>query len=72
MNTFSGVTKPHLSWSRTWRAALIMAGDAVCFFLSYFLTLWARFEFRYRDIDPVFLEGFFATIGPTVAVTVCA
>ena len=71
MNTFSGVTKPHLSWSRTWRAALIMAGDAVCIFLSYFLTLWARFEFRYRDIDPVFLEGFFATIGPTVAVTVC-
>ena len=60
---------PRLLWSRTWRAALIFLGDAVCVFLSYFLTLWARFEFRYFDIYPMYIDGFYATIVPTVAVT---
>ena len=60
---------PRLSWSRSWRAALIFTGDALCIFLSYFLTLWARFEFRYHDIEPMFIDGFYATILPTMAVT---
>ena len=61
--------RTNLSWSRFWRAALIMAGDAAGVYISYFLTLWARFEFSFRDIEPVFLEGFMMTIVPTIAVT---
>ena len=62
--------RTNLSWSRSWRAALIMVGDAAAVFVTYFLTLWARFEFRFRDIDPLFVEGFLQTILPTMAVTV--
>ena len=59
-----------LTWSSFWRAGLILMLDALCVFLSYFLTLWARFEFRFSTIEPRYLEGFLTTIGPTVALTI--
>ncbi len=58
-----------MTWGSLWRAGIILAADAVCIFCSYFLTLWARFEFRFQDIDPNFVAGFCRTIGPTVAIT---
>ena len=69
MRKFSVEIHRPMTWSSFWRALVIMAGDAVFVFLSYFMALWARFEFRYDTIDAHFIEGFFSTIGPTVVLT---
>ncbi len=49
--------------------------DVAATAVSCFFGLWFRFEFRFQDIDPLFLEGYISNILPwcgiTVAVLLC-
>ena len=52
------------------RIALIMFMDVLATMGSFFCGLWLRFDFRFQDIAPYFLEGFTSNIGLWCLITV--
>ena len=62
----------HTKWnfSSLWRAFVVLALDAVCIFISFFLALWVRFDFRFSIIDPYYISNYLRIIGPWILICV--
>ena len=44
--------------------------DIICIFVSFFLALWVRFDFRFGMIDPYYINGYLRVIGPWILISV--
>ncbi len=44
--------------------------DAISIAGSFFAALWLRFEFSFEEIDPIYFENYFKTIGFWIAVSI--
>jgi len=52
------------------KVALIVTLDVLATMVSFFFGLWMRFDFVFKDISPVFLDGYANYIGAWCAITV--
>ncbi len=60
----------NLNFSVISKVVLIAAMDVLATAVSFFFGLWLRFDFKFQNIDPSFLEGYLSNIGPWCAITV--
>ena len=58
------------NFSSLWRAGVVMLLDIICIFVSFFLALWVRFDFRFGMIDPSYINGELRVIGPWILISV--
>lgn len=58
------------NWNVVSKVALIMLMDVIATAVSFFLGLWFRYDFTFRAISPVHLQGYLSSIGLWCAITV--
>ena len=58
------------NWNVVSKVALIMLLDVIATAVSFFLGLWFRYDFTFRAISPVHLQGYLSSIGLWCAITV--
>ena len=58
------------NWNVVSKVALIMLMDVIATAVSFFLGLWFRYDFTFRAISPVHLQGYLSSIGLWCVITV--